>query len=209
MSPTRARRVAAAALVAGTFALAGCGSGSTSDGSSSGGSSAGGSSAGTPTDATVAWADSVCSSLMDVKTAIGAVGDDLSVNPLSGNALEETRQQIAANLEDVQTAVDDLKAAIAAAPKGEGSQEVKSAFEAAMNDLESAQQTASEQAQAATSAQSVPEFVTAAAGALGAVQSAGSAVGQLYSTATDQTSAASAEVRAAFDSAPACQSLNG
>ena len=38
---------------------------------------------------------------------------------------------------------------------------------------------------------------------------AASAVGELYSTATGQASAASAEVRAAFDSAPACQALNG
>ncbi len=204
MSRPRTHRIAAVAVLAGAaLALAGCGSGgSGSDATTSPSPTA-------STDATVAWADSVCTELTGVRTAIGAVGDGLAVNPLGGNALEEARQQITANLQDVQTAVDDLKAAIAAAPDGEGAQEVKSAFESAMSDLESAQQEASQQAQEAASAQSVQEFVSAAAGAVGSARTAASAVGELYSTATGQASAASAEVRAAFDSAPACQALNG
>jgi hypothetical protein len=199
---TRTRHLLVATAVAASLTLAACGSGSPGDGETPTGTQP----AGTASPGSLeAWAGLVCTSLTDVRTALGNVGDGLQVNPLEGSsALDEARTQIRSNLDEVGTQLDELRASIAAAPDIPAAQEAKAAFEASLDDLDAAQQEAADQAQAAASAETPAEFVAAAGGALTAVRSAGTAVGDLFGSATGE---GSAEVRAAFDAAPECEGL--
>ena len=159
---------------------------------------------------TTAWADGVCVEVVDLRTALGDVGDGLTLNPLEGStSLEEARERIDAQVADVQVAIDDLRVQIRSAPDDPTSQEAEAALDDALAAIEDNQQTALERAQAALSAGSLPEAIAAAGGALGAVSGAMGAVGDLVRTATGEGSGASAEVRAAFADAPACQALTG
>jgi hypothetical protein len=197
---TRYRHLVVAAAAAACLTLAACGSGSSGDGATTSPP------AGTASPGSLeAWAGLVCTSLADVRTALGDVGDGLQVNPLDGSsALDDARTQIRSNLDEVGVQLDELRATIAAAPDIPAAQEAKANFESSLDDLESAQQDASQKAGEAASAESPAEFVAAAGGALTAVRAAASAVGDMFGSVEGE---GSAEVRAAFDAAPECQGL--
>lgn len=201
---TRTRHLLAAAVLAG--ALAACSSPAPEQTPAPSSPSP---TAGTSDDAAVeAWADDVCTSLTAVRTATSSIGDDLQVNPLDGAAaLDDARAQIQANIAEVGTAVADLRATIGDAPDVPAAQEAKEAFQGSLDEFEAAQAAVAQQAGAAASAENVADFLTAAGGALSAVSEAGAAVGDLYRSVTGEGSGVRAEVRAAFQAAPACQAL--
>lgn len=158
-----------------------------------------------PQASTTAWADDVCTSLADVRAAVTGIGDGLSINPLDGGSLDAAREQIRGQVDEVGTAVGDLRATVRNAPDEPGAQEARAALEEPLDDLDAAQQQVVTQARAAADAASVPEFLTAAGGALTSVRTAVSAVGEVFSVATSGASGVRAEVRADFEAAPACQ----
>jgi len=200
---SRSRFFSAAALTAGVLALAACGSGSSSEPTTAPATSA------EALDDTTAWADGICTSLMDVRTAVDGIGEGLQINPLDGSgALDDAKSQISTQVDAVGTAVADVRAAVADAPDDPEVQAAKAELEDSLDALDAAREELATQAGAAASADSVTAFVAAAAGALTAVQSAGSAISDVYTTATGGASEARGEVRAAFESAPACQALN-
>ncbi len=159
-------------------------------------------------DATAAWADGVCTSLTEVRTAIRGIGDDLEINPLEGaGAVDAARAQIAQQVDEVSSSLDGLRSAVAGAPDTAGARKAQAAIQASLDDLQTAQREAADQAAAAASADSPADFIAAAGGALVAVRAATAAVGDVYAAATGAASDSSAAVRAAFDEAPACEAF--
>lgn len=200
---SRSRLFSAAVVTAGVLALAACGSGTSSEPTTAPATSA------AALDDTTAWADGICTSLADVRTAVDGIGEGLQINPLDGSgALDDAKSQISTQVDAVRAAVDDVRAAVADAPDDPEVQAAKAELEDSLDALQAAQDDLATQAGAAASADSVTAFVAAAAGALTAVQSAGSAISDVYTTATGGASEARGEVRTAFESAPACQALN-
>ena len=164
--------------------------------------------AGEPEPATVAWAGAVCSDVTDVRSAIGGIGDDLSLNPLAGTAgLTAAREQLEGQLRQVGQEFAELRSRIAAAPDEPAAQEARESLADALDAVESAADAAGSRARDALGADSVQAAISAAVGAVAAVGDALGAIGGLVRTATGAASGTSAEVRAAFQNAPACDDL--
>lgn len=200
---SRSRSFSAVVVTAGVLALAACGSGTSSEPPTAPATSA------ESLDDTTAWADGICTSLAEVRTAVDGIGEGLQINPLDGSgALDDAKSQISTQVDAVGAAVADVRTAVADAPDDPEAQAAKAELEDALDALQVAQDELATQAGAAASADSVTAFVAAAAGALTAVQGAGSAISDVYTTATGGASTAGGEVRTAFQSAPACQALN-
>ena len=200
---SRSRFFSAAVVAAGVLALAACGSGTSSEPTTTAPATSA-----AALDDTTAWADGICTSLADVRTAVDGIGEGLQINPLDGSgALDDAKSQISTQVEAVGAAVADVRTAVADAPDDPEVQAAKAELEDSLDALQAAQEELATQAGAAASADSVTAFVSAAASALTAVQSAGSAISDVYTTATGGASEARGEVRAAFESAPACQAL--
>jgi signal transduction histidine kinase len=200
---SRSRSFSLAVVTAGVLALAACGSGTSSEPTTAPATSA------EALDDTTAWADGICTSLVDVRTAVDGIGEGLQINPLDGSgALDDAKSQISTQVDAVRAAVADVRAAVADAPDDPEVQAAKAELVDALDALDAAQAELATQAEAAASADSVAAFVAAAAGAVTALQGAGSAISDVYSTATGGASEVRGEVRGAFESAPACQALN-
>lgn len=157
--------------------------------------------------ATTAWASTVCTEVRDLSAALNGIGDELTIDPTGGTeGLEETGTQVESQVREVGGALDDVRAAIAAAPDDPVSQEARASLEGTLADVEAKQNEALEQTRAVFGSGSVPDAVAAAARAFTALQEALGGVGDLIGTATGE---GSEDVRAAFAGAPECEGSGG
>jgi AcrR family transcriptional regulator len=160
------------------------------------------------TPSPAAPSNSVCTSLSAVKSDVAAIGDGLTLDPSAGGtALEQVKAQLAADVTTVRNSVDELKAAIAAAPLNPGAQDLKATLESQSDDVVAAVQSAADAADEAANATSATAFITAAGTALTQVGTASAAARTYTTTVKTAASQAIADVKAAFADAPACQGI--
>ncbi|MEI6360956.1 MAG: hypothetical protein WCP95_02375 [Actinomycetes bacterium] len=189
------------ALALGAAALAGCGSSTTAESTPT--------PTPTPTPPSVVWAGAVCQDFGRVKTSVGALGHNLTFKTSTDSSLiDQASKQLRIQVLAVADAADHLQATL---------REVPVDFVAA-NDMVTSLTGPSQQTNTAIkgvtthldAAGSAPNVI-AAAGEVGqAIAAAGSAFEagkQLVSAIGDATSQANAQLKEAFDAAPACKTL--
>jgi hypothetical protein len=181
---------AAAALLA--LVVTGCGE--------SGGGDAGGSTTGTTASSeaasgggdAVGWADGVCTGMKEHVTALTTTPDVNQTDPAA------VKEALLGYLETVTTSLDGMAGVFedAGAPPVEGGDEVVEGFVNGMTEAEEALRPVQAEIEAA---QDLPSLQTAAT----SIGSAMSAVGDPMASIESN-----AELKAAFDEAPACKELN-
>jgi hypothetical protein len=161
----------------------------------------------TPTPASVVWAGSVCAAGDNVKTAVGALGHNLSYDVTSDrSAIEQIDRQLRFQVLSVADATDRLVTATRAVPVDFGAAtELANTLAKSGTDTKAAVAEVTARLDAALAADS---FVAGAAQAASAVVAAKAAFasGQAFVAAIGAaTSTTNAELRTAFDAAPQCQ----
>jgi hypothetical protein len=152
---------------------------------------------------TAAWADSVCSDLVDWRSSITALAD------VSGGTL--TSESLREKLDEAQTATEDLIAELRdlGPPDLESGDELEQQLDSAADGLESSYESLASQAQDAADAETPAAFLQALAALAPQSQSF---LDQIQSTATDLQNAdvsedAKAELEQAFSESESCQAL--
>jgi len=160
----------------------------------------------TPTPAPVVWAGEVCVARDNLSSSIGALGRNLSYDVSAGaSAVEQIDRQLRIQVLAVADAAEGLSAALKGVPVD---------FVAANDFVVSATKAKEDTAGAIDevkarldAARSADNFLAAAAEiaqAFVAAKAGFEAGSELVSVVTDAASGANAELRAAFDAAPAC-----
>lgn len=184
-------------LVAPLVALGGCSSDEPDEASTP-----------TPTGISAAeWADSVCASVGELKIAVDAVADGLSVELGSGDAAEQVKTQLRDDAADVGTSADDLLSVIAQPPDTEEAQELRDTLQDAAGEVTSATQEVKATAQATADATTSAEFLAAAGTALTAASTALTATDAFGTTVASAASDAGDTLKSAFADADSCASL--
>ncbi len=158
---------------------------------------------GSSTVSTVDWADSVCTSLSDWRTAIIALAD-VSGSTLTPDALREKMDEAESATGQLVADLQDL-----GPPDLEAGAEVEQALDDAASGLQASYQSLKADAQAATDAGSPAAFLEALAALAPEFQGLGD---QIEETAAALQSASlfgesSAELEQAFSDAASCQAL--
>jgi hypothetical protein len=153
------------------------------------------------------WADSVCTSLGDLITDIDAIGDGLSVELGTGDALDQVKEQLRTDVETAGTSLDTLVAAIGDAPQTEGARELHDTLEAERADVTSATQDAQSAAQVALGATTVVDYLGAAGAALTATSAALSEAKSYGVAVISSASAVGETVGDAFAGEESCDAL--
>jgi Sec-independent protein translocase protein TatA len=162
----------------------------------------------TPTGISAAqWAESVCASVGELKTAVGSVTDELSVELGSGDAAEQVKTQLRADAAEVGTSADDVVSAIGEAPDSEEAQDLRDTLQDAAGEVTSATQDAKGAAEAAADATTGAEFLAAAGTALTEASTALSVTQAFATTVKSAASDAGDTLRSAFADADSCASL--
>ena len=153
------------------------------------------------------WADSVCTSLGDLITDIDAIGEGLTVELGTGDALDQVKAQLRTDVDTAGASLDTLVAAIGDAPETDGADELQDVLEAERSDMASATLDAREAAQVVLATTTVVDYLGAAGAALTATSVA---LAEARSYAADVTSSASAAgetVSDAFAGEESCDAL--
>jgi len=153
------------------------------------------------------WADSVCTSLGDLITDIDAIGEGLTVELGTGDALDQVKAQLRTDVDTAGASLDTLVAAIGDAPETDGADELQDVLEAERSDMASATLDAREAAQVVLATTAVVDYLGAAGAALTATSVA---LAEARSYAADVTSSASAAgetVSDAFAGEESCDAL--
>ncbi|WP_426595543.1 hypothetical protein ACPPVS_08140 [Cellulomonas sp. McL0617] len=197
------RRAVLALAVVPLLALAGC--------SSSGEPAATPTPTPTPTPtglSAAAWADDVCTALGDLTTNIGAIGDGLSVQLGSGDALDQLTKQLGANVATAGASLDDLTSAIGDAPDTDEATALKESLQASAGDVTSATRDARAAAQQAADATNVAGFLGSAGTALTATSTALTAAKEYATTLLSAAAGSGGALKSAFADADSCTALS-
>lgn len=157
----------------------------------------------------VEWAGDVCSQMQRVKTSVSALGKNLSYDITADrSAIEQIQRQLTIQVLALGDAADALQTSLAQVPIDfVAANDMVVALTKSGTDTKDAANQVGQHLQAATEAGNVLSAAAEVGQALVAAKATFEA-GQAYVTAiVDATSTTNAELRAAFDAAPECQSL--
>ena len=201
----RRRVVFAAAASALLLVLTGCGGSDASSASSSASSTP----TPTPTPDSVIWAGAVCEEGANVKTAVGALGHNLSYDVASSrSAIEQIDRQLRLQVLSVADAADGMAAAVKEVPVDfAAATDVANTLAKSGADTKEAVTAVTTHLDAALAADNVITGVAEAAAAVLSAKAAFEAGQAFVGAITEATSSTNAELRKAFDAAPQCQGM--
>jgi len=162
----------------------------------------------TPTGlSATAWADNVCGALGDLTTDIQSVAEGLSVQLGGGDALDQLKSQLQANVATAGESLDELKSAIGDAPETEEATALKESLESSWDEVTTATTDARAAAQTAADAENATQFLGSAGAALTATSTALEAAKEYATTLVSAASGSGGTVRSAFADAESCAAL--
>ncbi len=201
-------RLAVVALAAGTVLaagtlLAGCSSAEPASGPSTTSASPSPS----PTPSSVVWANDVCVARDGLGTAVSALGRNLSYDVTSNrSALEQIDRQLRLQVLAVGHNADLLATALKAVPVDfVAANDLVTTVTRSRSDLQESVDAATTHLDAMMASDNVLTGAAEAAQALVAARAAFAAGQTMVGAMTDAASGTNADLRAAFDAAPACQ----
>lgn len=157
----------------------------------------------------VEWAGDVCSQMQRVKTSVSALGKNLSYDITADrSAIEQIQRQLTIQVLALGDAADALQTSLAQVPIDfVAANDMVVALTKSGTDTKDAANQVGQHLQAATEAGNVLSAAAEVGQALVAAKATFEA-GQAFVTAIGEaTSTTNAELRAAFDASPECQSL--
>jgi hypothetical protein len=163
----------------------------------------------TPTGlSAAAWADNVCGALSDLTTDISSVAEGLSVQLGGGDALDQLKSQLIANIATAGASLEDLKTAIGDAPDTEEAKALKESLQSSSAEVAASTQDARDAAQKAADAANAAAFLGSAGAALTATSDALAAAKEYATTLLTAASSSRGTVKSAFADAESCAALN-
>lgn len=163
----------------------------------------------TPTPDSVIWAGAVCEEGLNVKTAVGALGHNLSYDVASSrSAIEQIDRQLRLQVLSVADAADGMATAVKAVPVDfAAATDIANTLAKSGTDTKEAVTEVTTRLDAALAADNVLAGVAEAVAAVLAAKAAFEAGQAFVGAITDATSSTNAELRKAFDAAPQCQGM--